>query len=204
MWRDHRADVVVVGSGGLGAATAYYLSKRKGLSVALVDKHDIGSQTSPRAASMVSCARKGDLMITLIKDACRKIETFTEETGQPLDWVQKAASSRRRPVAEPRFHCLGGHRVAAAGAVDEMNVAALGGRGNEARHLRGLLPENAPENKVLSGGESRLQRVGEGGGAVERHTQSIVELAKVGVRDQLARVRRRVEAAHLQLEDMED
>jgi 4-methylaminobutanoate oxidase (formaldehyde-forming) len=92
------ADVVVVGSGGLGAATAYYLSKRKGLSVALVDKHDIGSQTSPRAAGMVSCARKGDLMITLIKDACRKIETFTEETGQPLDWVHSGSLKiARRP-----------------------------------------------------------------------------------------------------------
>jgi glycerol-3-phosphate dehydrogenase len=39
-----KADVVVVGSGGLGAATAYYLAKR-GISVALLDKHDIGSQT---------------------------------------------------------------------------------------------------------------------------------------------------------------
>ena len=54
-------DVIVIGSGGLGAATAYYLSKRKGLSVAVLDKHEIGSQTSPRAAGMVSCARKGEL-----------------------------------------------------------------------------------------------------------------------------------------------
>ncbi|SRR6266508_3467429 len=61
-----KADVIVIGSGGLGAATAFYLSTRKGLSVALIDKHDIGSQTSPRAAGMVSCARKGDLMIRLI------------------------------------------------------------------------------------------------------------------------------------------
>ena len=93
-----KADVVVVGSGGLGAATAFYLSKRGGLSVALVDKHDVGSQTSPRAAGMVSCARKGDLMITLIKDACRKIEAFTEQTGQPLDWVHSGSLKiARRP-----------------------------------------------------------------------------------------------------------
>lgn len=93
-----KADVVVIGSGGLGAATAYYLSKREGLSVALVDKHEIGSQTSPRAAGMVSCVRKSDLMIGLIKDACRKIETFTEETGQPLDWVHSGSLKvARRP-----------------------------------------------------------------------------------------------------------
>jgi glycine/D-amino acid oxidase-like deaminating enzyme len=44
----NKADVIVIGSGALGAATAYYLTKRKGLGVALIDKHDIGSQTSPR------------------------------------------------------------------------------------------------------------------------------------------------------------
>ncbi len=97
-----KADVVVIGSGGLGAATAFSLSKRGGLSIALVDKHDIGSQTSPRAAGMVSCVRKGDLMITLIKDACRKIESFTEETGQPLDWVHSGSLkiARRQQDAE--------------------------------------------------------------------------------------------------------
>jgi glycine/D-amino acid oxidase-like deaminating enzyme len=93
-----KADVIVIGSGGLGAATAYYLSKRKALSIALIDKHDIGSQTSPRAAGMVSCARKSDLMISLIKDACRKIEAFTEETSQPLDWVHSGSLKiARRP-----------------------------------------------------------------------------------------------------------
>jgi len=93
-----KADAIVIGSGGLGASTAYYLSKRKGLSVALVDKHDIGSQTSPRAAGMVSCARKGDLMTSLIKHACRKIEAFSEETGQPLDWVHSGSLKiARRP-----------------------------------------------------------------------------------------------------------
>lgn len=93
-----RADVVVIGSGGLGAATAYYLAKHGGLSVALLDKHDIGSQTSPRAAGMVSCVRKSDLMIELIKDACRKIESFTDETGQPLDWVHSGSLKiARRP-----------------------------------------------------------------------------------------------------------
>ena len=93
-----KADVIVIGSGGLGAATAYYLSRRKGLGVVLIDKHDMGSQTSPRAAGMVSCVRKSDLMISLIKDACCKIERFQEETGQPLDWVHSGSLKiARRP-----------------------------------------------------------------------------------------------------------
>ena len=41
------ADVVVIGSGGLGAATAFYLAKRNAGAVVLVDRHEIGSQTSP-------------------------------------------------------------------------------------------------------------------------------------------------------------
>jgi glycine/D-amino acid oxidase-like deaminating enzyme len=68
------------------------------LSVALLDKHDIGSQTSPRAAGMVSCARNSELMIRLIKDACRKIESFTADTGPPLDWVHSGSLKiARRP-----------------------------------------------------------------------------------------------------------
>jgi glycine/D-amino acid oxidase-like deaminating enzyme len=92
------ADVVVIGSGGLGAATAYYLTKQADMVVALLDQHMIGSQTSPRAAGMVSCVRKSELMIALIKEACRKIEAFSEETGQPLDWVHSGSLKiARRP-----------------------------------------------------------------------------------------------------------
>jgi glycine/D-amino acid oxidase-like deaminating enzyme len=86
-----RADVVVIGSGALGAATAFYLAKRKAGDVVLVDRHAIGSQTSSRAAGMVSCLRKGDLMTRLIKVAAAAIPRFTEETGQPLDWVRSGS-----------------------------------------------------------------------------------------------------------------
>jgi 4-methylaminobutanoate oxidase (formaldehyde-forming) len=80
-------DAIVIGSGGLGAATAFSLVTRGVRNVALLDKHAIGSQTSPRAAGMVSCLRKSDLMIELIKVAVEKIKRFTDDTGQPLDWV---------------------------------------------------------------------------------------------------------------------
>jgi glycine/D-amino acid oxidase-like deaminating enzyme len=86
-----RSDVVVIGSGALGAATAFYLAKRRAGDVVLVDRHEIGSQTSPRAAGMVSCLRKGELMTRLIKVAAAAIPRFTEETGQPLDWVHSGS-----------------------------------------------------------------------------------------------------------------
>src|SRR5215475_3663680 len=93
-----QADVIVVGSGGLGAATAFYLVKRGAKHVALVDKHGIGSQTSPRAAGMVSCVRKSELMIKLIKLSAERIKRFTDETEQPLDWVHSGSLKvARRP-----------------------------------------------------------------------------------------------------------
>ena len=97
-----RPDVIVIGSGGLGAATAFHLVKRGVKRVTLVEKHAIGSQTSPRAAGMVSCVRKSELMTSLIKLATEKIKHFTEDTGQPLDWVHSGSLkvARREQDAE--------------------------------------------------------------------------------------------------------
>ncbi len=93
-----RADVVVIGSGGLGAATAFYLVQRGAGRVVLVDKHDLGSQTSPRAAGMAAHARTSDLMIELMKVASAKFKRFTEDTGQPLAWTQSGSVKvARRP-----------------------------------------------------------------------------------------------------------
>ncbi|MGI8571852.1 MAG: NAD(P)/FAD-dependent oxidoreductase [Solirubrobacteraceae bacterium] len=86
-----RADVVVIGSGGLGAATAFYLAQRGAGHVVLLDKHDLGSQTSPRAAGMAAHARTSDLMIELMKIASAKLKRFTEDTGQPLAWTQSGS-----------------------------------------------------------------------------------------------------------------
>jgi glycine/D-amino acid oxidase-like deaminating enzyme len=121
-----RADVVVIGSGGLGAATAFYLAKSGRRSVVVVDKSDIASQTSPRAAGMLSCARKTDVMITLMKTARDHFRQFTEETGQPLDWVHSGSLKiARRPedgeviaadVARGRRMGLDLHEISAAEA----------------------------------------------------------------------------------------
>ena len=91
-------DIIVIGSGGLGSATAFYLSRVSNLHVTLIDRHAIGSQTSPRAAGMVSCLRKSPAMIDLVRNACGKIETFAETVGEPLDWVHSGSLKiARRP-----------------------------------------------------------------------------------------------------------
>jgi glycine/D-amino acid oxidase-like deaminating enzyme len=50
------AECVVIGSGALGASVAFHLA-RAGRQVALVDKHALGSQTSPRCRADVAGAR---------------------------------------------------------------------------------------------------------------------------------------------------
>jgi glycine/D-amino acid oxidase-like deaminating enzyme len=93
-----RADVVVVGSGGFGASTAFHLAERGAGEIVLVDRRELASQTSPRAAGLVSHARTTDLMTELVKIAGAKIARFTEATGQPLDWVRSGSLKvARRP-----------------------------------------------------------------------------------------------------------
>jgi 4-methylaminobutanoate oxidase (formaldehyde-forming) len=92
------ADVVVIGSGGFGASTAFHLALRGAGDIVLVDKHELASQTSPRAAGLVSHARTSDLMTELVKIAGAKLARFTEETGQPLDWTRAGSLKvARRP-----------------------------------------------------------------------------------------------------------
>ena len=83
-----RADVVVIGSGGLGASTAFHLAARGAGEVVVVDKHELASQTSPRAAGLMSHARTSDFMIELVQLATANLKRFTAETGGPLDWTQ--------------------------------------------------------------------------------------------------------------------
>jgi 4-methylaminobutanoate oxidase (formaldehyde-forming) len=101
-----QADVVVIGSGGLGAATAFYLVQRGAEGVVLVDKNDLASQTSPRAAGMAARARASELMIELMNLASAKLARFTEDTGQPLEWKQPGSLkvARRAQDAEVLEH----------------------------------------------------------------------------------------------------
>jgi glycine/D-amino acid oxidase-like deaminating enzyme len=97
-----RADVVVIGSGGFGASTAFHLARRGAGDVVLVDKHEPASQTSPRAAGLVSHARTTDLMTELVKIAGAKLARFGDDTGQPLDWVRPGSLKiARRPEDVP-------------------------------------------------------------------------------------------------------
>jgi 4-methylaminobutanoate oxidase (formaldehyde-forming) len=97
-----RADVVVIGSGGLGAATAFHLARRGAGHIVLLDRYELASQTSPRAAGLISHARSTDLMVELVTRAAAGIERFTEETGQPLDWLRSGSLKVARRAQDVR------------------------------------------------------------------------------------------------------
>jgi glycine/D-amino acid oxidase-like deaminating enzyme len=79
------ADAVVIGSGAFGSSTAYHLARR-GLKVALVDQHALGSQTSPRAAGLTSKADTMPTMARLRHEACEAFERFESELGRSVDF----------------------------------------------------------------------------------------------------------------------
>lgn len=90
-----RFDVVVVGSGALGASAAFHLA-RAGRSVALLDKAEIASQTSPRAAGLSGQLRRNIVMSTLARRSVEKLLAFADETGEPMELYQPGSMNIAR------------------------------------------------------------------------------------------------------------
>ena len=94
------ADVVVIGSGGFGAATAYFLMRRGGRRVVLLDRHALASQTSPRAAGNAAVLRSTDLMTRLAGRAVEWLLRLTADTGEPLEIVRSGSLKAARTAED--------------------------------------------------------------------------------------------------------
>jgi glycine/D-amino acid oxidase-like deaminating enzyme len=98
------ADVIVIGAGALGAATAFHLSKA-GLSVALLDRAELASQSSPRAAGLSGQLRADEIMTRIAARGVEKIVNFEVETGEPMLFFQPGSLKiARRPEHEAQLH----------------------------------------------------------------------------------------------------
>ena len=96
------AEAVVIGSGALGSSVAFHLAKAGLAPVALVDKHEIASQTSPRAAGLSSQIRQSELMTRLATMAVDKIKNFTIETGEEMVYFQSGSLKIARTSEDHR------------------------------------------------------------------------------------------------------
>jgi glycine/D-amino acid oxidase-like deaminating enzyme len=80
------ADAVVIGSGALGASTAFYLAEQN-RRVVLVDKFDLASQSSSRAAGLAQQVQVDDVLASLAIRGIQTLTHFEDETGIALDVV---------------------------------------------------------------------------------------------------------------------
>ena len=88
-------DVAVVGAGSFGASIAYHLAKL-GRRVALIDRHDLVSQTTPRAAGLTLQLRSNPTLLKLSMRSVEKIERLSEESGEPLEFHQSGSITLAR------------------------------------------------------------------------------------------------------------
>jgi len=78
------ADIVVVGAGAFGGATAYHLAKLGAKRVVLLDKGEPGDGSSARAAGLFKMVQADETLTRLSKRSAEIVSAFERETGVPL------------------------------------------------------------------------------------------------------------------------
>jgi glycine/D-amino acid oxidase-like deaminating enzyme len=136
-----KVDVVVVGSGALGSSTAFHLAKA-GRSVVLVDKAEIGSQTSPRAAGLTGQVRRTEMMTRLAKRAVEKFIAFSDETGEPLEYHQSGSITLARTPE---------HAALIRGAADLATHCGVEARLISPQEAHELMPVLQPKGILAAG-----------------------------------------------------
>lgn len=82
------ADIVIIGGGIMGCATAYYLAK-EGLKAVVIEKSDIGGEASGSNGGGVRQSARNLKEMPLAMESIRMYETLHEELGMDVEYVQK-------------------------------------------------------------------------------------------------------------------
>lgn len=80
---ENKADIIIIGGGLLGSATAYQLAKRGAGKIVLFERQDIASQASARAACLLTRARTKPALMKLVQetyDCIAEIETLLDDS----------------------------------------------------------------------------------------------------------------------------
>lgn len=77
-------DIILIGGGLLGCATAYQLAKRKAGRILLLERNDVASQASSRAACLLTRARTKAVLMHLVQETYDCIHEIEQLTGESL------------------------------------------------------------------------------------------------------------------------
>ncbi len=81
-------DIIIIGGGLLGTATAYQLAKRKAGKILLLDGNEIASQASSRAACLLTRARTKPALMELVQETYDCIDEIEQLLGESLELQQ--------------------------------------------------------------------------------------------------------------------
>ena len=84
---DRRCDVVVVGGGIVGCATAYYLARR-GVRVILLERGEVAGEQSGRNWGFVRQQGRDPAEVPLMVAANRTWRGLEQELDADLEWIQ--------------------------------------------------------------------------------------------------------------------
>ncbi len=135
-----RSDVVIVGGGVVGCASAWFLA-REGVSVTLVEREDVAAQASGAAAGMLLPFGEAEVEGPFLEWAERSLALFPE----------LCAELRARSGVDPEFEPSGALHVAAcSGEAERLRAKGRRLAGRELEwleppELRALEPQLSPE-----------------------------------------------------------
>lgn len=81
-------DIIIIGGGLLGCATAYQLAKRNAGNILLLEGNDIASQASARAACLLTRARTKPALMEMVQETYDCIEEIESLLGESLGLQQ--------------------------------------------------------------------------------------------------------------------
>src|SRR5712691_4657765 len=84
---EREVDVVVVGAGIVGCATAYYLARR-GVRVAVVERASVAGEQSRKNWGFVRQQGRDPLEVPLVMEANRIWRGLERELGADIEWIQ--------------------------------------------------------------------------------------------------------------------
>ncbi len=82
------ADVVIIGGGVMGASIAFHLAKLGTGKIVVLEKSGLAAGATGHAAGLIRHHYSNRLLVELALYSRRKLESFEEEMGEPINFVQ--------------------------------------------------------------------------------------------------------------------